>query len=478
MSMCSGFARSLLQPESTAVDRDHTRCGLQDHRRGPLTAMRGVAPATRGSIWCAAGAPWDFDGNSSRSISFVIAVTVLLIIVLMHNIAQQQFMVIMHAAGQPVDPAAGQRAYDAAVEAQIYPTIAVAAVVAIGLSFLAVTLALRPLTAVSEATRQMARGAAPAVVATNRRDEIGGVADSVNALAQSLQRLEELRRQVTNDVAHELRTPLHNLLGLIEGMRDGVIPAFARTPAAGTRRGRASHCVGGGSARPLRRAIGERSDDPRAVRTRDGRARGRRLDSAPVWHGAISHARCTCPEQDLVVEGDAGRLGQIVGNILDNAIRYARRRNRRFGSRIAASGFASVRVSTHDTGDHVDDAALSRTSSNGSSAPTPAERAAAVAPALASRSSKSWSRLTAATSAQATRPKASPSGSKYRFGRQASERAVAADPALSGPDRSMPPHARRHVSSSIAIRNDAAAALSHIQRDRQSSPVGRCIRRP
>ena len=62
-------------------------------------------------------------------------------------------------------------------------------------------------------------------IATNRRDEIGGVAESVNELAQSLQRLEELRRQVTNDAAHELRTPLHNLLGLIEGMRDGVIPA-------------------------------------------------------------------------------------------------------------------------------------------------------------------------------------------------------------------------------------------------------------
>ena len=83
----------------------------------------------------------------------VIAVTVVLIIVLMHNIAQQQFMVIMHAAGQPVDPAAGQRAYDAAVEAQIYPTIAVAAIIAIALSFAAVTLALRPLTAVREATR-------------------------------------------------------------------------------------------------------------------------------------------------------------------------------------------------------------------------------------------------------------------------------------------------------------------------------------
>ena len=118
--------------------------------RGPGAAL------LRG--WGALGLRWQLV---DLTIS-VIAVTVLLIIVLMHNIAQQQFMVIMHAAGQPVAPAAGQRAYDAAVEAQIYPTIAVAAVVAVGLSFLAVTLALRPLTAVSEATRRMARGAAPA----------------------------------------------------------------------------------------------------------------------------------------------------------------------------------------------------------------------------------------------------------------------------------------------------------------------------
>jgi hypothetical protein len=94
--------------------------------------------------WSALGLRWQLVFLNV----IVIAVTVVLIIVLMHNIAQQQFMVIMHAAGQPVDPAAGQRAYDAAVEAQIYPTIAVAAIIAVALSFAAVTFALRPLTAV------------------------------------------------------------------------------------------------------------------------------------------------------------------------------------------------------------------------------------------------------------------------------------------------------------------------------------------
>ncbi len=285
----------------------------------------------------------------------VIAATVLTIIVLMHNIAQQQFMVIMHAAGQPVDPAAGQRAYDAAFEAQIYPTIAIAAVVAAGLSFAAVTLALRPLTAVREATRRMARGAAPAVVETSRRDEIGGVAEFVNELAQSLQRLEELRRQVTNDAAHELRTPLHNLLGLIEGMRDGVIAASpARLQQAHSELGRLIALV----------------EDLRGLA--DAQLARDRMAREPVHLDTVVREvvlgfdanmerhhltwQINAPDSGLVVVGDAGRLSQVVGNIVDNAIRCARA-----GTAIDLSSARrgrSVRVSVHDIGETIDDHSL------------------------------------------------------------------------------------------------------------------------
>jgi len=285
----------------------------------------------------------------------VIAVTVVLIIVLMHNIAQQEFMVIMHAAGQPVDPAAGQRAYDAAVEAQIYPTIAVAAIVAVGLSFAAVTLALRPLTAVREATRQMARGNAPAPIATSRRDEIGGVADSVNELAQSLQRLEELRRQVTNDVAHELRTPLHNLLGLIEGMRDGVIPPSpARLQQAHTELDRLIALV----------------EDLRGLA--DAQLASDRMSREPLHLETLVRDvvlgfdaslrqhdlawRIEAADGSLVVVGDAGRLGQVIGNIVDNAIRCARA-----GSTISLTVMRrgeAARLAVHDIGETIDDVSL------------------------------------------------------------------------------------------------------------------------
>jgi two-component system, OmpR family, sensor histidine kinase BaeS len=301
--------------------------------------------------WSALGLRWQLVVLNF----IVIAVTVLTIIVLMHNIAQQQFMVIMHAAGHPVDPAAGQRAYDAAVEAQIYPTIAVAAIVAVGLSFAAVTLALRPLSAVREATRRMARGDAPALVETSRRDEIGGVADSVNELAQSLQRLEELRRQVTNDAAHELRTPLHNLLGLIEGMRDGVIAASpARLQQAHLELGRLIGLV----------------EDLRGLA--DAQLARDRMAREPVHVETVVREvvlgfdasmerhhltwQITAQESGLVVDGDAGRLGQVVSNIVDNAIRYARAETA-ISVTIDRRG-PSVRVSVHDCGETMDDHSL------------------------------------------------------------------------------------------------------------------------
>jgi two-component system sensor histidine kinase BaeS len=312
----------------------------------PAPLSSGMGALVRG--WSALGLRWQLVVLNF----IVIAVTVLLIIVLMHNIAQQQFMVIMHAAGQPVDPAAGQRAYDAAVEAQIYPTIAVAAIVALGLSFAAVTLALRPLAAVREATRRMARGDTPIPVATRRRDAIGGVADSVNELAQSLQRLEELRRQVTNDAAHELRTPLHNLLGLIEGMRDGVIPATpARLQQAHGELGRLIALVE--DLRGLADAQLARDRMAHEPLHLDTLVREVVLgfDASMQQHDLTWHI--DAPERGLIVDGDAGRLAQVIGNMVDNAIRCARP-----GTDISAGIVrreSSVRVAIHDTGETIDD---------------------------------------------------------------------------------------------------------------------------
>lgn len=309
------------------------------------------AGSAMANVWGTMGLRWQLVALNI----IVIAVTVVLIIVLMHNIAQQQFMVIMHAAGQPMDPVAGQRAYDAAVEAQIYPAIAVAAVIAVILSFIAVTIAVRPLAAVREATRRMARGDTPVPVATSRRDEIGGVVDSVNELAQSLHRLEELRRQVTNDVAHELRTPLHNLLGLLEGMRDGVIAATpARLQQAYAELGRLIALVedlrGLADAQLARDRM---SHEPMNLETvvRDVVAGfGPIMDRHRLtWH-------VDAPQEACIVEGDSARIAEVVGNIVDNAARYARP-GTVIEIHLTTQG-GSVRVAIHDVGETINEESL------------------------------------------------------------------------------------------------------------------------
>jgi signal transduction histidine kinase len=68
----------------------------------------------------------------------------------------------------------------------------------------------------------MAAGDLARRVDVRSKDEIGTLASAFNAMAESRTTLESLRRNLVNDVAHELRTPLANLHGYLEVLRDGI----------------------------------------------------------------------------------------------------------------------------------------------------------------------------------------------------------------------------------------------------------------
>lgn len=55
------------------------------------------------------------------------------------------------------------------------------------------------------------------------RDEVGELARTFNSMLDELSITEELRRNLVADVAHELRTPVTNIRGYVEGIADGVI---------------------------------------------------------------------------------------------------------------------------------------------------------------------------------------------------------------------------------------------------------------
>lgn len=100
----------------------------------------------------------------------------------------------------------------------------VAVVLALGLGgFLAFTLT-RSLREMTVATRQIALGNLGAQVKIRSKDELGTLATSFNQMSQDLAQATRVRRQMTADIAHDLRTPLSVITGYAEALSDGKLP--------------------------------------------------------------------------------------------------------------------------------------------------------------------------------------------------------------------------------------------------------------
>jgi len=190
------------------------------------------------------------------------------------------------------------------------------------------------------------------------RVEIGGPAEvrqlggSFNEMADSLGRSEELRRRMVADVAHELRNPVASLRAQVEGMSEGVIAADAARLASVV-----------DDTLSLSRLV----DDLQELTAADAGqltyraevfdlcelARAevtRAADKAGTGVGVSARTSGPCP-----VDADAGRIAQVLRNLLDNAVRHTDAGN--VTVTVACDG-AMVRVEVSDTGEGIPAAAL------------------------------------------------------------------------------------------------------------------------
>lgn len=104
--------------------------------------------------------------------------------------------------------------------------VLIAAAAGLGTVLLVVGLSRRilaPVGALTAAVRRMAEGDLSQRVDVASQDEIADLGRAFNHMADGLTRLEELRRNMVTDVAHELRTPLSNIRGYLEAVQDGVV---------------------------------------------------------------------------------------------------------------------------------------------------------------------------------------------------------------------------------------------------------------
>jgi signal transduction histidine kinase len=183
----------------------------------------------------------------------------------------------------------------------------------------------RPLQDTEAVTRRIAAGDLNARVPVPEGEgrELVSLASSVNQMAASLARSQGAQRQFLMSVSHDLRTPLTSIRGFAEALADG-----ATTDV--------EHAVGiiGSEARRLERLVGDLLE---LARLESGvfSLRPAALDASEVVADA-AHALAPqanelglvldikpAPPGTAICQADPDRLKQVVGNLAENALKYA-----------------------------------------------------------------------------------------------------------------------------------------------------------
>jgi signal transduction histidine kinase len=190
------------------------------------------------------------------------------------------------------------------------------ALVALLLAFALSGRILRPIGELTAAARRMREGDLDVRVVPRGDDEIARLAHAFNGMAERLAQTERAKRQLVGDVAHELRSPVTNLRCGLEAIQDGLVaPDRARVDALHS------------ETLLLQRLIGDLQDLALAD------AGGLLLEREPVDVGAAIQralgadvgggARVTVSVDDAArVLADAGRLEQMLRNLISNAKRH------------------------------------------------------------------------------------------------------------------------------------------------------------
>ena len=176
----------------------------------------------------------------------------------------------------------------------------------------------RPLRRIGSAAERLESGDLSARVDLGTERETQAVGRALNRLAETLEHEEDLRRASVADLGHELRTPVNGLLARIEAAQDGILPLPENLAAMHAEAVRLTRLL----------------DD--LARLADAERPGLLLDKVPLdlAEVATSTADSFVPlfadasvafettAESAWVEGDRGRLEQIVANLLSNALRY------------------------------------------------------------------------------------------------------------------------------------------------------------
>ena len=197
----------------------------------------------------------------------------------------------------------------------------IGAAIALALGVLLSRTLTHPIRELTRATHAVSEGDLSQQVPVRSNDELGELAQAFNKMSSQLSRSVNARRQMTADIAHELRTPLSLILGHAEAVHDGVLPPtrenfeIIREQAA-----RLEHLVNDLRILSLADA-GELSINLQTVEPQ------RLLQDVASTYQYQAQRKNITLDLDIAsplpnIEVDPGRMTQVLTNILDNALRH------------------------------------------------------------------------------------------------------------------------------------------------------------
>lgn len=157
----------------------------------------------------------------------VIALVITIVWLSIDFLAADYFAALMRKYN--ISPTETHQMFLDAVHRHIINTSLFAVLMAASLSFFLTKRVLRPLYAMGDVFRKVSLGDYTARVDIASKDEVGELGKMFNKMADNLEQIENLRKNMLADIAHELRTPLTTVRGYLEGLADGVIPPAKET---------------------------------------------------------------------------------------------------------------------------------------------------------------------------------------------------------------------------------------------------------
>ena len=199
-------------------------------------------------------------------------------------------------------------------------------VLTFAISYVATKRQAEPLKEMAGAARRFARGDFSSRVEDNGKlDEISQLTQAFNAMADSVESAETLRREFIANISHEMKTPMTVISGFAEGILDGTIPPenetrYLRVISSETKR--------------LSRLVGSMLDMSKFRSADVNLIRDSWFDATEVvklallsLDGKISERQldvnAELPEEPIITRGDKDSITQVVYNLTDNAVKFS-----------------------------------------------------------------------------------------------------------------------------------------------------------